>query len=699
MKNLKQKIILCAGIILIGLIAACSNPFIEPDNEPAKSKGGTAGNVLISVAGSNGRTILPATAGFSRYALEVAGAGNFTVPEDISGITGNGVSMTLPAGLYTVTVRAYRASGGNEYLAAQGSKTVTVTSGLAAVVIDLKPFIGEENGFFSYHITLPGGTETAALNLKAADGSYDEEFNLKDSAVSSAPIELPAGYYELFISLAKGSVESGEYAAVHIYSGMETSAVLDLSNCFDTINLETLMKVIEDAGKELARLEAGGDIKISVDGKDVSIGLLWVTQTAADTLQTALETAQDVVASPPGNQRVVNDARRSLEAVLATFEPQQGTNFSGGYTGLITEVGTPVILTINSGAWTFSVPLASGTNATGTYTLSDDGKVTFMRDDAVFAIGTLSATDDTLDLILATAVLGANTVTLTEGTAPAPAADIEYLYSGIWTDKGTTPVITYISSDKWTFSLPYEGEQANGTFRVYDRKAAFFKTDGTFFAVGKVATEQAELTGNTLTVYPVIGGSFALTLNPYPNPYIGNWQGGDTIGGTLYVSITTWTLEDASGNVLTAGEYVWDGNEAYFISGGARFATGTINDAKNTLTVAVNNSVPVFGGLEQEFTLITSPFIGNWRATIALVVNIDAAVTTNTYAITSIAGNANGQYVWRTENGTTKAYFYSNGYSYGVATLSTATRINVALTEPISAPLIGTISTLTMNKR
>jgi hypothetical protein len=376
MKNLKQIILLCTGIILTGLIAACSNPLIEQD----RGNAGT-GNVLVSIAGGNGRTILPSVSGFSRYALEVSGSGNNpTIPADLSGLAGSGVSITLPAGGYTVTVKAYRSSGGNEYLAAQGSKKITVTSDStsAAVVIDLKPFIGQGNGFFSYRITLPGDTETAVLNLKSAD--YDQKFNLIDSAVSSAPIELPAGYYDMFVALAKGAVEGGEYAAVHIYSGMETNAVLDLSNSFATINLEALTKVIEDAENVLARLEDDGDIKISDDGADVTVGWLWVTQAAADALRTGLETAKDVVENPPEKQREVNTAREALEAALAAFElePKHGTKFdTGSWTGLITEVETPVTLTV-SNVWKLSVPLAN-TNVTGTsYTVSD-GTVTFMQ--------------------------------------------------------------------------------------------------------------------------------------------------------------------------------------------------------------------------------------------------------------------------------------------------------------------------------
>jgi len=697
MKNLKQKIILCAGIILTGFIAACSNFFTDT----AEFNAGT-GNVLIKISGGNERTILPAAVNFSRYAIEVVGAeNNPALPADLSGITGNGVSITLPAGEYTVTVKAYRSSGENEYLVAQGSKTVTVSSGSksTAVVIDLKPFIGEENGFFSYNITLPFETNTAVLNLKALNGDYDEKFNLIDSAVSSALIELPAGYYEIFISLKKGAMETGEYAVVHIYSGMETGVVLDMSNDFAAINLEALIKVIGDAENELAKLESG-DVKISNNGEDVLIGWLWVTQDAVDALRTVLAAAQDLVENPPAKQRPVNAAQQALERALAEYEPQQGTKFdNGSWTGLITEVETPVTFTVNNSEWTLLIPLAN-INLKGdenTYTVSN-GTVTLKRGDDVFAVGVPSAADNTLTLTLTTAVLGVNKITLTKGTAAAPEADIEYLYSGIWTNTGSLPAITYISADKWTFSLPYKNEKANGTFIVYDRKAAFYETDGTFFAVGKLAVDQAELTGNTLTIYPVTGGSVALTLNPYTNPYIGNWQGGNTIGGTLFINVTTWSLEN-DGGVLAEGEYVWNGNEAYFISNGARFATGTINEAKNELTVAVNNSVPAFGGLEQVFTLIPSPFIGNWKGTVAIIVTVNAAVTTNTYTITSIAGNTNGQYIWRTVNNTTKGLFYSNGYSYGTAALTSATKMTVNLDEPISVAGLASIKSLTLTKQ
>jgi len=690
MKNLKQKIILCACVIMTGFIAACSNPYME---HAGGDKAGN-GNLLISIAGGNGRTILPIIDGFSRYELEIAKNGtNIGVPQDLSGITGSGVNISLPAGEYTVTVKAYR----GDLLAAQGNKTVTVKAGSnTAIAIELKPFIGAEKGFFNYNITLPPEAVTAALNLKSKDGSFDQTFDLIANSASSAPIELPAGYYEMIISLAKSDDKTGDYHVVHIYSGMETGAVLDLSNAFAAINLETLAILIKHAEKELTRIGTDGDITISDDGADVWMGSFWVTQAAVDALKAALADAKNIMENPPNKQGPVNQARIALEAAL--FTPQYGTKFDDGdWKGLLGDVETLVKLTINSSAsaWTLSIPLLNDQTVTGAYTVSDR-KVIFMKDGAVYANGTPSA--DTLTLNLSAAILGADTLALTKGT-PAPKDEIEYLFSGIWMNTSlTAPVITYISADKWTFSLPYNGEKVNGTFMTYDRKAAFYTADGAIFAVAKVAAEQPELTGNTLTIYPLTNGkadgSYTVTLNPYPIPFMGNWNGGETIGGTLYVSSTTWTLEDESG-VLSEGEYVWNGNEAYFISNGAHYATGTINDGNDILTVVTVN------GVKQEFTLITSPFIGAWKGTVMLIVTVNAAVTGNTYAITSIAGNTNGQYTWRTENGTTTAHFYSNGYSYGIATLAVSsgkTTISVDLDEPISAMGI-TIKNLTLTKQ
>jgi hypothetical protein len=706
MKNLKQKIIFCAAIILAVLLAACSSPFNAP---PAG-----AGNVIIRIAVGNGRTILPEAVTFSRYALTVAkkGGSNLPVPSDLSGITGSGISITLDEGEYTVTVKAYQSIGGKDYLAAQGSKTVTINSDSTetAVVIELKPLdlLNGGNGFFSYDITLPNASYepyTAVLNLKSSLWGYDEEFDLKDSAASSAPIRLDAGYYELFISLTKENLKAGEYAAVHIYSGMETKAVLDMSNGFATINLDTLQKVIDDVTKELARVDSG-DIKISTNGSDVMLGTLWVTQSAVTALRTALTTAQGVIDNPPEKQSPVNAARQNLEMALTTFRSnaKQGAKFENAtWTGLLTEVATPATITTgNNNSCTISIPLAGYTNSTGAYSVAD-GKVSFSAGGGVLATATVEGNN--LILSFPKPVLGLSAATLTKGTPSSPKSDIESLYSGIWSNTGTQPALTYISAENWTFSLPSDsGKKGSGKIiRVYDRKAAFVKPDGTVFAVAKVATEKAELTGNTLTVYPVSGGSHALTLTPFPNPFVGNWQGGSTIGGTLYAGITTWTLENASGAVLVSGEYVWNGSEAYFLgTNGVRFATGTINSAKNSVTVVVNNPASSFtAGQSQAFTLITSPFIGTWKATIAVVATVTAKVTTNTFDISANVTDlkVTDQFTWRTVNGVRKGNFYLNGYSYGVGELNSAgTEIKVTLDEPLDAPVVGVIQTLTLKK-
>jgi hypothetical protein len=705
MKNVKQKIILCAGIILAGLIAACSNPLTD---ESADSGAGT-GNVLIRIAGGNERTILPSAANFSKYTLEVVDktGTKLTVPANLSGLTGSGVSMTLTEGEYTVTVKAYRMFDRKERLAAQGSKTITVSSGLGApVVIDLKPFMGTgetEIGFFSYHITLPSGVSSAMMNIKSVKSEggqilLDENINLLESGSNSAtPWELPAGYYELAITLVKDNVKVGEYAAVHIYSGLETAAVFDLSNDYSAINLEPLLKVIKEAQSVLARVEDNGDIKISNNAASVPVGLQWIPQTDVNKLQAALTTAQGVVNYPPTKQSGVRDAANTLQAALAAFTSALkpgGKLDTGTWTGLMTAVQTPVTFTVNNGnTWSFAVPLAGINITSGTsYTVSEtDGTISFKSGANVYATGTPSTGGITL--IFTNAILGANTVTLTKGTAAAPKPDIEFLYSGIWTNAAPQPVITYISSERWTFSFPSGGTKASGTLRVYDRKAAFYKTDGSFFAVAKVATDKAELAGNTLYIYTVTGGSFELNLNPYPNPFISNWQGGSTISGTLYVGITDWSLENGT-TVTAKGEYVWKDDKAYFVNtNGTSYATGTINAAKNVLTLVTANNQT------QAFTLIQSPFVGTWGATVMLVATVKAVVTNNTYDITSnMTDPVNGQYTWRTANGKTTGKFYSNGYDYGSANLDSSTQITVTMNEPLSAAG-QTISTITVKKQ
>jgi len=877
MKNLKQNIILCIGIILTGLIAACSNPYtVETVKGPAISNVGGTGNVLIRIADSNNRTILPAADGFSRYELEVAAQNGtpIAVPQDLSGITGSGVSMTLAEGTYTITVKAYR----GDNLAAKGSKTEALVAGSTiSIAIELKPFISSEvNGFFSYDITLPTETVSATLQLKSIGGSYDQSFNLKTNHASSAPIELAAGYYEIIITLTNNDDETGDYHVVHIYSGMETKAQLNLAGAFALINLDALEEAITAAENALARQ----DVILSDDGEDVLVGKLWTSQAAIDALNTALTAAKDIVENPPDRQKPVNQAQMALQSALTTFGPhngkkdvaplqqliagaesakaniltsddgtdirivdywvtgsvmnalntalaaaqaivadpsskqpavvtaqqtlqaaldafvpqlgtkdlralsaliaevetelasanisvdgsdvsivslwvaqdavdalaavleeaeaivnnnaskqpavvavqqaleaalatfksksQSGTKFDGAWSGRISNVETPVTFTFNSASngWTLSVPLLN-TTVNGTYTVSN-GTIA-LTESGDFAAGALpSVTSPTLTLNLTNAILGVTTVTLTEGTI-TPAADIEYLYSGIWTDTtGAIPALTYISSSQWTFSLPYSNEKVNGSFRVYDRKAAFVKTDGTVFAVAKLATEEAGFTGNILYYYPLGGGSYTLKLNPYPNPFINNWQGGDTISGTLYAEITTWSLGDVS------GEYIWDGdNTVYFISNGTRYATGSLNGDKKELTFTTT------AGDTQVFTLIASPFIGNWKGAINITVilfpvkvaDVTAAVTSNAYDIyaamtsTAIAAGlsdmqTNGQYYWKTVGSTRTAYFFSNGYPYGTAALSTNNNtITVTLSEPLSNPIGADIKTITLTRQ
>jgi len=287
------------------------------------------------------------------------------------------------------------------------------------------------------------------------------------------------------------------------------------------------------------------------------------------------------------------------------------------------------------------------------------------------------------------------TVTLTAEPLPEPKEDIEYLFSGIWMDTDmNNPKIACLSGNNWSFSLPKVDKKEVGKFYRYDRKAAFFNADGTFYGKGDVLTEEAELVGNTVNITPLSGTPYELTLNPNTNPYIENWLGGDNIEGSLYIRITDWSLESSDGNIVAEGEYLWkDGDKAYFInkSDGTLFATATLSEGKDVLTFTAS-------GVEQEFTLIPNPFIGHWRGNAFIIVQVNAYVTGNVYSIRSVAGDMDGQYFWRNVGGVNTAYFYSNGHSYGRAVFRSATQIRVNTDEPIGYGALST-SQIDMNRQ
>jgi hypothetical protein len=218
------------------LATACDNPILGTDG------GNPAGNVIIKIAGSNGRTVLPTAPVYSKFELTLQKEGDEPIEvADTSGIGNDaGVAVNLTEGNWTITLNAYQdvLQDGGHVLAAKGSAEVEVAKGerTKTVQITLNPLaIGETGGglgVFSYTITLPPDAATATLSLKhsnggAVEGHDDIDLTIGDNL--SGRIGLPAGYYDLSVIVTKGGQSAGTFESVHVYSGLESPLTLNLS--------------------------------------------------------------------------------------------------------------------------------------------------------------------------------------------------------------------------------------------------------------------------------------------------------------------------------------------------------------------------------------------------------------------------------------------------------------------------------------
>jgi len=231
-----MKIIRTLGVslLLLLLATACENPTLG-----IKGGANTAGNVVIKIAGSGGRTILPQAPDFSRFELTLYNAdeGSTLIIDDTSGITGAGVAVQLTVGTWTVTLKAYQQLLGKSVLAATGSAEIQVheKDRVKTVVIELTPLAIDasvEPGVLSYTVTLPPAFDTATLSLQNSEGEAIEGYGALDLTIAenlSGSIPLTPGYYDLSVIVTKDGQSAGLFESAHIYSGLESPADLDLS--------------------------------------------------------------------------------------------------------------------------------------------------------------------------------------------------------------------------------------------------------------------------------------------------------------------------------------------------------------------------------------------------------------------------------------------------------------------------------------
>jgi hypothetical protein len=227
------------GLLGLFLLAGCSNTLLQPsrtaDEPPAvvpPAEAGT-GRLTISLTGtgvSGGeRTLFPNTPGsFSKYELVFTPEGGQDGVSPVIFTEGASYSLTLPTGDWTITARGYVSIQGvpditnGDYVAARGSKTVTVSAAPANISIDLRGGIDAGTGVFRYDIAIPGGLDSATLEILSLTGSLVKSVNLQSAA--SGSWALNSGYYLLKVSRVKGGKTTVRAEVVHIYEGWTTEA-------------------------------------------------------------------------------------------------------------------------------------------------------------------------------------------------------------------------------------------------------------------------------------------------------------------------------------------------------------------------------------------------------------------------------------------------------------------------------------------
>ncbi|MDR0300937.1 MAG: leucine-rich repeat protein, partial [Treponema sp.] len=220
---------LCGLLLIIPLLFGCSDPAQEL-LLPADSGAIAAGTGRVIIGKEESRTILPQTPVFVSYLLSFEYKGEGEVEKGNQQTDSLPCAVDLSPGDWLITVTAYTRIEGVDgltdgiYPAAEGSTTVTVSSGVSvSVTVNLSSGTGiAGDGVFEYEIGLPvSDLHGAALRVLNIDRTEAASKDLLEAA--SGAIVLDAGYYLLQVKVTTGRARS-KTEMIHIYSGHTTRA-------------------------------------------------------------------------------------------------------------------------------------------------------------------------------------------------------------------------------------------------------------------------------------------------------------------------------------------------------------------------------------------------------------------------------------------------------------------------------------------
>ncbi|MCL2805769.1 MAG: hypothetical protein FWD26_07515 [Treponema sp.] len=353
MKNTLKIIGFC--LVILTLTIACDTPYSAL----------SGGDVIVKIAGSDARTIMPVDPVFNRFELSYQSGNNTPViVEDTTGIDTVGVPLILAQGTWTINLKAYQdiLGDGIGVLAAEGSADLTIGTGLGPYVvsIDLLPIpIGSsaEKGLFSFNIILPEGVDTAFLNL------IDSEDNPVDGFVSysllngnnEGSIALAPGYYDLSIILTRNGQNAGTFESVHIYSGLESPAVIDLSGIVfaDKVYIAGTLQGIRLGTVIIAGDEDGTDVIKTLELKNRNVN--WVIDIPAVNIGKTIYAIQEFDGKKSEAVVIANLLANGRTGVALKLVPDTSdgiSNINDWYSNLTVSGGTdPEQAVTGDGSW------------------------------------------------------------------------------------------------------------------------------------------------------------------------------------------------------------------------------------------------------------------------------------------------------------------------------------------------------------
>ncbi|HUX51938.1 MAG TPA: hypothetical protein VMW73_14175, partial [Spirochaetia bacterium] len=277
--------------LALAAILSCSSP-LAPATATAK-KGGT---LLLTIAGTTSRTLLPAIdMTIASYSISGTGPAGHTFSQSTTQTSSDVTNLVV--GTWNITVAALNAAGQN---IGMGSSSITLSStDPVSLSVTVTPIQG--NGTLSLTTTWPAASVmvpsiTASL-LPPAGSAIPLSYTLTSGSATATDAAIPSGYYTLSQELLdNGLPVMGAVEVVRIVAGQTTGGTFDFSNlnpADPTVGVNIVPAMSDPLTTTIsgvaANLTAGGSMTVTagVTGYTGNVTYVWYINGVAKTSGTS----------------------------------------------------------------------------------------------------------------------------------------------------------------------------------------------------------------------------------------------------------------------------------------------------------------------------------------------------------------------------------------------------------------------------